>query len=329
MKKTIVLFTLLLCMTPVLHAQVYAEMLLAGKERSERKEIQSLTVPGHVDVYNSLHHHGPAFESELVGYRIYFDHRQSIDIYGKRHKGLELNHTQFYPTAQDIDNGYGDDVLWAGTTVSVGSLRGFIDGLPTFIEPVERRTESILEYGPDKVVVEVKAEGWQYQGQRIDMTQRYTLYAEHRDVRVDVSFKGIKEVPLLCTGVLKFPGGMEYTDHDGLCATWGSNWAYGPKDTIDARKRATIGVAVCVPPRFVSGEPVNRENLLYIVSPSAPEPDKNAKTKKAYAVTPSIEDFTLTYYLAFCSDAEEWEGSFHSPDEWFNWVKQWKKELAR
>ena len=327
-KRPILLFLLLFSLSPVIQAQVYAEMLLAGKNREERKEIQSLTVPGHVDVYNSLHHHGPAFESEMVGYRVYFDNRQTVDIYGKRRKGLELSHTQFYPTKEDIVNGYGDDVLWAGQTVSVGSLRGFINGLPTLIEPVERRTESILDYGPDKVVIEVTVEGWLYQGQRINMTQRFTLYAEHRDVRVDVSFRDINEVPSpFCTGVLKFPGGMEYTDHDGLCATWGTNAAYGPKET-DPSKLATVGVAVCIPPRHVIGEPANDENILYLMTPVAPEPDKN-KAKKAYFVAPSAENYQITYYLAFCSAAEEWEGSFHSADEWFTWVKQWKKELIK
>jgi len=329
MKRVIVALLLTFGMMPTMHAQVYAEMLLAGKERAERKEIQSLTVPGHVDVYNQLHHHGPAFESELVGYRIYFDHRQTVDIYGKRHKGLELAHTQFYPTDEDIRHGYGDDVLWAGTTVSVGSLRGFIDGLPTFIEPVERRTERILDYGPDKAVIEVKVEGWQYQGDRINMTQRFTLYAEHRDVRVDVTFENLKEIPApFCTGVLKFPGGMEYTDHDGLCATWGTNWAYGPKDTL-AHHKATVGVAVCIPPRYVVGEPDNIDNKLFLISPAPPVQDKNTKAKKAYTATAPIGEYSITYYLAFCSDAEKWEHSFHSADEWFTWVKQWKKDVCQ
>ena len=56
-------------------AQVFAEMLLSDK-KSGHKPIQSLTVPGNVNVYNNLHHHGPAFESELVAYRPYFDERQ-------------------------------------------------------------------------------------------------------------------------------------------------------------------------------------------------------------------------------------------------------------
>ncbi|MBR3022010.1 MAG: DUF4861 family protein [Bacteroidaceae bacterium] len=326
----IIVTALALCAAVAADAQVYAEMLLAGKDRDERKEIQSLTVPGNVDVYNQLHHHGPAFESELVGYRVYFDKRQTVDIYGKRYKGLELAHTQFYPTADDIRSGYGDDVLWAGTTVSVGSLRGFIDGMPTFIEPVERRTESILNYGPDKAVIEVKVEGWQYQGKRINMTQRFTLYAEHRDVRVDVTFDGLSETPApFCTGVLKFPGGMEFSDHGGLCATWGTNWAYGPKDTLDVHKKATVGVAVCIPPQYVVSEPYNEENLLYLISPAPQVSEKNSRTKKAYAVAPSVENYSLTYYLAFCSAAEEWAGSFHSADEWFRWVKQWKREIMK
>ena len=330
MRKVLALFALLLSITAPLSAQVYAEMLLAGKERADRKEIQSLTVPGNIDVYNQLHHHGPAFESELVGYRVYFDHRQTVDIYGKRHKGLELKYTQFYPTAEDIKHGYGDDVLWAGTTVSVGSLRGFIDGMPTFIEPVERRTESILDYGPDKAVIEVKVEGWQYQGKSINLTQRFTLYADHRDVRVDITFEDLKELPApFCTGVLKFPGGMEFTDHDGLCATWGTNWAYGPKDTLDVHHKATVGVAVCIPPRYVVGEPTNRENKLFLISPAPSKEGGNAKGKGAYRTTPSLKDYSITYYLAFCSAAEEWKPSFHSADEWFTWVKQWKRDVIQ
>ena len=75
-------------------AQVYAEMLLSDKSKGH-KSIQSLTVPGHVNVYNNLHHHGPAFESALVAYRIYFDERQTVDIYGKRKQQLEIGQTQF------------------------------------------------------------------------------------------------------------------------------------------------------------------------------------------------------------------------------------------
>ena len=313
LRQTAALFTVsMLCVACPLRAQVYAEMLLSDKSAGH-KPIQSLSVPGGVDVYNNLHHHGPAFENELVAYRIYFDHRQTIDIYGKRRKGLELAHTQFYPTPEDIADGYGDDILWAGTTVSVGSFRGFTEGAPSFIQPVDLRTERIVTYGPDRTVVEVCDDGWEYQGQKIDMVQRYTLEAGHRDVRVDITLTSDQPISApFCTGVLAFPHGATYSDHQGLCASWGTNWAYGPRDTLNTDRRATLGVAVCIPRRYVVGEPDNDENLLYLIGP------RTAKKR-----------IRLTYWIAFCSDMETWEGSLHSADEWFAWVQAWKEERCK
>ena len=68
-------------------SRVFAEMLLSDKN-GKHQHIKSLTTPGNSDVYNLLHHHGPAFESELVAYRIYFDKKQTVDIYGKFKKQL-------------------------------------------------------------------------------------------------------------------------------------------------------------------------------------------------------------------------------------------------
>ena len=80
-------------------SQVYVEMLLSNKKVKEENKhdiyISSLSVDRGVNPYNQLHHHGAAFENELVAYRIYFDHRQTVDVYGKYHKGLELRRTQF------------------------------------------------------------------------------------------------------------------------------------------------------------------------------------------------------------------------------------------
>ena len=314
MKKIILPLILCSAFAATLHAQVYADMLLSDKNHGH-KEIQSLSVPGSVDVYDNLHHHGPAFESELVAYRLYFDHRQTVDIYGKRHQGLELKHTEFYPTADDIRNGYGDDVLWAGTTLSCGSFRGFANDAPSFIQPVDMRTERILEYGPDRTVVEIIDEGWEYDGQKLNMIQHYTLEAGRRDVRVDIDITGEKPfISPFCTGVLKFQGGsgMKSGHHPAnqTAASWGSNWAYGPKDTLDINRRATVGVAVCIPSKYITGGGESDENLFYLLG--------NKKPRKR---------FHVTYWLAFCSDKEEWEGSMHSADEWFTWVNGWQQSL--
>lgn len=311
-KNKATLFILISLVSLSTQAQVYAEMLLSDK-KGDHKPIQSLSVQGNVDVYNNLHHHGPAFESNLVGYRVYFDHRQTVDIYGKRRQGLELAHTQFYPTEEDIENGYGDDVLWAGTTVSVGSFRGYINGKPTFIEPVNMRTERILEYGPERTVVEIIDKGWEYDGQSIDMRQLYTLESGHRDVRVDVEMTSKSPIKnTFCTGVRLFSGGTERRTATSV-ASWGANWSYGPKDTTDIRRKATVGLAVCVPEQKAVRSIINDgENLLVILGAKHPR-------KKIH----------FTYYLAFCSDGEEWEGSYHSSEAWYSWVDKWQKNLMK
>ena len=109
-------------------SKVYAEMLLTNKKiKSQNKQdlyISSLTVDNGTNPYWMLHPHGPAFENEMVAYRIYFDERQTVDVYGKYRKALELKQTQFYPDSEQKAAGFGDDVLWVGKTFGVGALRG-------------------------------------------------------------------------------------------------------------------------------------------------------------------------------------------------------------
>ena len=78
-------------------ARVFAEMVLSNtkdkklKKNQQNNYIESLTARGDAAyTYNIQHHHGVDFESELNGIRIYFDARQTLDLYGKFKKQLEL-----------------------------------------------------------------------------------------------------------------------------------------------------------------------------------------------------------------------------------------------
>lgn len=144
--------------------QVYAEMMMSNKKiKSSNKQnlyISSLTVDNGTNPYWMLHHHGPAFENELVAYRIYFDHRQTVDTYGKYRKGLEIKETQFYPDKDQKAAGFGDDVLWVGETFGLGALRGWNGTEPQMLKDVDHRTLRIISRGPLRTIVEVMNEGW-------------------------------------------------------------------------------------------------------------------------------------------------------------------------
>ena len=81
-------------------ARVFAEMVLSNtrdkklKKNQQNNYIESITARGDAAyTYNIQHHHGVDFESELNGIRIYFVARQTLDLYGKFKKQLELRET--------------------------------------------------------------------------------------------------------------------------------------------------------------------------------------------------------------------------------------------
>lgn len=284
--------------------RVYAEMLARDSKKGKYVPIQSVTVPGNVNSYNMLQHHGSAFESELVAYRIYFDKKQTLDPYGKFHKRLEIEESQFYPTDEQLARGFGDDVLMVGNSCGIGALKGWNGSAATHIEPVMSRTERILAYGPIRTITEVIAKGWEYQGRELDMTNRYILYAGHRDLRVETYFTEQLGDEMFCTGVQRIMGNetISFSDHQGLVGSWGRHWPVN--DTIKYAKE-TIGIATCIPASYVGEEVEDADNFLYTLS------------------APGNKSFH--YYTMFTSRKETF--GYPTPEAWFAYLKEWKEAL--
>lgn len=284
-------------------SRVFAEMLVSDR-KGKHVPIRSLTVPGSSNVYNQLHHHGPAFESELVAYRLYFDQKQTIDIYGKFNKGLEIEECQFYPTDEQLARGFGDDVLLVSGSCGAGALKGWNGQKATHIEPVATRTERILAYGPVRTVVEVEANDWEYQGSLLNMTNRYTLYAGHRDVLVETFFEEPLKDEVFATGVQEIKGGstISFSDHKGLIACWGTHWPVN--DTIKYAKE-TVGLGAYIPQKYVKAEVKDAANYLYTIS---------AKGANSFH-----------YYITFTSMKETF--GYKTPEAWFAYIREWKNEL--
>ncbi len=290
-------------------ARTYAEMVLRNPKVKEKNKhdiyLTSITLDAATkEPFLVLHHHGVAFENELIALRIYMDERQTIDLYGKFHKGLELHDTQFYTSATQKAQGYGDDVLWVGNTFGLGALRGWDGQAPTMIAPVRQRSQRIVSMGPVRTIVEMTDRGWAYapSGSPIDMTQRYTLYAGHRDLEVEATFDRDLSSTLFSTGVINVKGSEEYSDKDGLRGCWGTDWP--ATDTLNW-KRETVGLGIYIPKEYKDQEwPANKDNYLFTIKP---------------------EGAQLHYYLAYTSANEDF--GFHSAKAWFAFMKDWKKRL--
>ena len=278
--------------------RVNAQMFkLEGKEIVPVKEISSTTGT----LYNTLQHHGPAFESEWMAYRFYFDKKQTIDVYGKKQPRLELAESLWYPTDSMLAKNFGDDILLVNSYVSVGTFKGWNGKKALHIEPVSNRTARILANGPVRTVVEMESDNWQYQKQSVQMTTRAFLYAGHRDLEI-VNYLSAADLGALtfCTGVQKFPEMTAY-EKDNVLAVWGRNWPVA--DTVKYEKE-TVGLAVFCPEETAhSAKREDESNFLYLLNGS-----------------PVIRYYATVYW-------KKQQGGVQTAQEFFNQLPQWKQSL--
>lgn len=289
--------------------RTYGDMIMCDSKTKKKNEFRSyihaLSAPEDVDAFHLLHHHGADFESELAAYRVYFDQRQTYDLYGKKNKQLELESSQFYPTDEQLAAGYGDDVLWAGQTVGLGALRGWNGTAPTMVSPVKSRGQRMVASGPVRTIVELTVEGWELNGETFNMRQNVIIYAGHRDCEVHAWLDTPAPKAQFATGVINLYDKM-FTDHKGLVGDWGGNWPNGAKDSIAGKPKIVVGLAVCVPEKYVVSEPTTeKDQYLYVLSTKGTD--------------------YLTYNMAFTCDKETF--GYKDSKAWFEWMKSWKKEL--
>ena len=288
--------------------RTYAELLLTNpKVKDKTKQnlyIRQLVVTKELeDSYHLVHHHGIAFENELIALRIYFDKRQTLDLYGKKRMGLELHDTQFYTTQEQRLQGYGEDILWTGNSMGLGALRGWSNGKAQMLDDVVHRGQRIVCHGPVRTIVEMSDGGWLWkQGQRVNLTERYTLYAGHRDICVEAWVVPGAEGLRFATGLMHMAGASKLSDHKGLRGLWGTNWP--AKDTTTCTQE-TLGMGIYVPAAYLQKE-LACDGL-----------------DDAYVLAPV--NGHLKYYLTYSADKETY--GYHQACDWFAYLKQWKALL--
>lgn len=299
--------------------RIYTALQIRDKQ-DKHPDVLRVEAAGSSFLFNDIYMHGVTIESELTGYRIYFDHRQNIDLYGKKYRRIELPETQFYTSEEQLVQGYGVDVLWAGNAIGCGSFKDWKKNQPENWTEVGVRGQRVVTTGPLRTVVEVYDLGVKGDNDVMyDMHQYYSLYAGHRDLQVEVQFtpsldKKPFEKKFFCTGVQKVgetadeatrkghkPQG--FVKKEGLAASWGCDYPDMGKKQLWAPE--PVGLAVYMPKEYIRDTKVDDLNYLFVVQP--------------------VKNF-IRYFVSFCADKEE--KSFHSSKEWFASLDEWKDNVS-
>lgn len=273
-------------------------------KNKKHPKIQAIAFPGDADnrqMYSSIYGHGAVLEGLYNAIRVYMDNRQSVDLYAKNTPRLELEETGFYTTRQQLEEGYGRDVLWAGTSVALASFRGYQNGTPVTIDTVATRSQRVVTTGPVRSIIEVSDRGWVYNGKPIEMRQRYTVYDRHRDYDVEIRLTGAPAGSLFCTGVQKLAVDNEgFITPEGLAGSWGTN----TPDKNMADITDTVGLGLCVSPANLVSVKEDDVNYLTILRPDAKG--------------------CINY--SFTSGAVRDSASPHSAADWFKHLRSWQAD---
>ena len=136
------------------------------------------------------------------------------------------------------------------------------------------------------------------------MRIRYTLWAGHRDMDVDVHFSHPAAAVGLSTGLINVKNSVEFTDKHGLRGLWGRDWPAGAKDTID-KKQEAVGMGIYIPDSVLRRElPADADNYPFVICTNGTD---------------------LSYKLTYSSDDETF--GYHNSKDWFSFLKAWRRDI--
>lgn len=227
--------------------KTYAEISIKEGGKWEGREyidgtfrnVTELKVPAeHTDHSWFIRYEGPGWESNKVGYRVYLDWRNAIDIFGKVTDEMILS-----KVGQDGFDSYhemqpwGQDILKAGKGLGIGSIGRYINNEVLHFNIVDS-TFAKVENTIDKSAIFINYFGWETGEDTIDLSQILSIKPDVRYTKHSITPS--KEIEGICTGIVKH--GVNYFTKESENKKWGYIATYG-KQTL-AAEPDNLGMAI-------------------------------------------------------------------------------------
>jgi unsaturated chondroitin disaccharide hydrolase len=208
---------------------------------------------------------GLGWESERVAFRVYFDPRNAIDLYGKRRPTLQLGMYASPDYSYHDESPEGRDIYKVGDAIGIGSVAAMVDGKTIKVAEVKERKWRIFASGPVRTVVELEYNGWNAGGKLIDLRSRITIWAGERGFTHTIFAKSADDVEFV-TGLPAKTGIEPVTSGKDSPAAWLATWgeqvvAPGPTAT-EALAGQKLGLAVVTTANHAAFKDDSKNHLL-------------------------------------------------------------------
>ncbi len=198
------------------------------------KNVNSVVVPPeHTDHSWFIRYEGPGWENSQIGYRLYLDWRNAIDIFGKKVDTLVLSYVgqdgfDSYHESED----WGQDILKAGKSMGIGGYGRFMNDTVAHFRSVKNTTASI-ENSDVSSTISISYKDWKTGKESIDLESKLTIYPEDRYTKAELSPS--KEITGICTGIVKLnklPVMKKEGEKWGYIATYGAQTLVSETDKL-------------------------------------------------------------------------------------------------
>ncbi|MBO8131023.1 MAG: DUF4861 family protein [Candidatus Marinimicrobia bacterium] len=181
----------------------------------EFKNVKFVRVPPqHTDHSTYFRYEGPGWESDRVGYRLYLDWRNSIDIFGKKTRDMILMNVglkdfESYHNMSD----WGMDIFKVGESLGIGTLGMYYQNKVHKVSNTDSVLCWIVSDGPIMAQVKIKYYGWKVGNNKYDVETDLSITGGTRLTRYDIRLD--RDVDNLCTGLAKCSNCVFLSSSDG------------------------------------------------------------------------------------------------------------------
>ncbi|UOB17790.1 DUF4861 family protein [Abyssalbus ytuae] len=191
--------------------------------------VQSLNVPEeHTDHSYFIRYEGPGWESNKVGYRLYLDWRNAIDIFGKTTDSLILKKVgqSGFDSYHELSD-WGMDILKVGEGLGIGSIGRHINGKVLHFNQVDSTKVNVFNETGESGV-EIDYYGWKTNKKTVDLKSFLSIKPDSRITKHKVVLSD--SLTGLCTGIVK--QGVEMVNKESENKQWGYIATYGKQTLV-------------------------------------------------------------------------------------------------
>ncbi|MCC5931559.1 MAG: DUF4861 domain-containing protein [Cyclobacteriaceae bacterium] len=253
---------------------------------------------------------GPAWENDLIGYRMYFDPRNGYDIFGKISTDMVMDKVGINEDYHKMQS-WGMDVLKVGNSLGAGAIALYHNENYVRLGKVDKQSYRFITEGPVRAIFDLQYEGWDIGDEKIDLVRRIEIWAGSYAYNSYVTLRGEKEKYALVTGIVNMKS--DQMTH----SAWDNGWqAISTFDyqTENPDGEELLGMAVL----YRDQEYIEHGEL----------PDKGADIVETYYVTLQATP-GVPVLFAFASGWEVQSEQFKSNEGFLEMLKNEGNKLVR